>query len=256
MKKYTTFTNIRPVSITDHPNQKGYVEIRLRGNLTQINDGDAPTYEYDEYLLIIPKEENLQEKIKNDFDNWFLTGRTLEVNYNSSVVQEMKTGLNILGVNDNSNIVKSAKEVQEKTDTKITGLAAFGKNYITSYMEKTNEAPTPEAGILADTCDPWKENQPYKKNNLFSYNGNLGFVKQDHTSQSNWLPFTVGTEALYGARPKAVNGVYPYVYNMALEVGMIVEHNGIKYRAIQNANELLFEPSQVPALLTPIKEGE
>lgn len=256
MKKYTNFSNLAPISVENRPNQPGYVEVHLRGNLVETEGRDGPTYEYDEYLLIIPKEENLQEKIKNDFDSWFLTGRTLEVNYNSSVVQEMKTGLNILGVNDNSNIVKSAKEVQEKTDTKITNLSTLGKNYMTSYMEKTNEPPTPEAGILADTCDPWKENQPYKKNDLFSYNGNLGFVKQPHTSQSNWLPFTVGTEALYGARPKPVNGVYPYVYNMALEVGMIVEHNGIKYRAIQNANELLFEPSQVPALLTPIKEGE
>lgn len=41
---------------------------------------------------------------------------------------------------------------------------------------------------------------------------------------------------------------------MALKVGMIIEHNGIKYKAIQNANELLYEPSQVPALLEPIKE--
>lgn len=59
-----------------------------------------------------------------------------------------------------------------------------------------------------------------------------------------------------GARLKPVNGVYPYVYNMALEVGMIVEHKGVKYRAINNTNELLFEPSAVPALLTPIEEGE
>ncbi len=254
MKKYTTFINIKPISITECPNQKGYIEVRLRGNLTQISGGDNLTYEYDEYLLIIPKEENLQEKIENDFDNWFLTGRTLEVNYDSSVIQEMETGLNILGVNNNSNIVKTAKEVQKKTETKITDLAIFGKNYMVSYMEKTNEPPAPDAWILSDTCDEWKENQNYKKNDLFSYNGNLGFVKQAHTSQSNWIPFTVGTEALYGARPNPVNGIYPYVYNMALKVGMIIEHNGIKYKAIQNANELLYEPSQVPALLEPIKE--
>ena len=102
----------------------------------------------------------------------------------------------------------------------------------------------------------WQVGKAYKKGDLITYESKTGFVKQDHTSQANWIPFTTGTEALYGARPKAINGVYPYVYNMALEAGMIVEHNGIKYRAIQNANELLYEPSAVPALLTPIEEGE
>ena len=37
---------------------------------------------------------------------------------------------------------------------------------------------------------------------------------------------TAGTEALYGARPSPdVNGIYPYVYNMKVEVGMKVRSN-------------------------------
>ena len=128
------------------------------------------------------------------------------------------------------------------------------ENIVSDYTSGQGNMPTD----IMDIAEPneWVVDHAYKKGDLITYESKTGFVKQDHTSQANWIPFSTGTEALYGARPKAVNGVYPYVYNMALEIGMIVEHNGIKYRAIQNANELLFEPSQAPALLTPIEEGE
>ncbi len=255
MKKYTTFINIRPVSITDRPNQKGNVEVRLRGGLTQISDGDSPIYEYDEYLLIVPEEENLLEKITKDFDNWFLTGRTLEFNNNASIVQEMQTGLQTFGVEGTKEIVQQAKQIQQNTKTKVSALETISKNYLVAYTETTGRAPVPEAGILVDICDPWEAGKAYKKHELFSYEGVMGFVKQDHTSQANWIPFTPGTESLYGARPKAVNGVYPYVYNMAIEIGMIVEHKGVKYRAIQNASELLYEPSAVPAILEVIEDA-
>ncbi len=110
---------------------------------------------------------------------------------------------------------------------------------------------------IMDIAEPeeWKPNETYKKGDLFVYEGKGGFVKQDVSSLDIYKPFTPGTEALYGARPKAVNGVYPYVYNMALEVGMIVEHKGVKYRAIQNASELLYEPPEVPAILEVIEDA-
>ena len=138
---------------------------------------------------------------------------------------------------------------------KVTFMATKEVDSIVSdYVTSDKSLPVD----IMDIASPneWQVGKAYKKGDLITHESKTGFVKQDHTSQANWIPFTTGTEALYGARPKAINGVYPYVYNMALEVGMIVEHNGVKYRAIQNANELLYEPSQVPALLTPIEEGE
>ncbi len=110
---------------------------------------------------------------------------------------------------------------------------------------------------IMDIAEPeeWKPNETYKKGDLFVYEGKGGFAKQDVSSLDIYKPFTTGTESLYGARPKAVNGVYPYVYNMTIEIGMIVEDKGIKYRAIQNANELLYEPSAVPAILEVIEDA-
>lgn len=127
------------------------------------------------------------------------------------------------------------------------------ENIVSDYTTGKGEIPTD----IMDVAEPnkWEANHVYNKGDLITYENKDGFVKQNHTSQANWIPFTTGTEALYGARPKAVNGVYPYVYNMALEVGMIVEHKGVRYRAIQNANELLYEPSAVPALLEVIKDA-
>ena len=49
---------------------------------------------------------------------------------------------------------------------------------------------------------------------------------------------TAGTEALYGARPSPdAEGIYPYVYNMKVEVGMKVrsEKDGNVYIAIKPA---------------------
>lgn len=130
----------------------------------------------------------------------------------------------------------------DKVDSIVSGYASGGE---------------PMPIDIMDIADPeeWQPNATYKKGDLFVYEGKGGFAKQDVSSLDIYKPFTTGTEALYGARPKAVNGVYPYVYNMAIEIGMIVEHKGVKYRAIQNANELLYEPSAVPAILEVIEDA-
>lgn len=137
---------------------------------------------------------------------------------------------------------------------KVTFMATKEVDSIVSDYVTSDKSLPVDIMDIAD-AETWQVGKAYKKGDLIVYESKTGFVKQAHTSQSNWIPFSTGTEALYGARPKAVNGVYPYVYNMALEIGMIVEHEGVKYKAIQNANELLYEPSAVPSLLEEIKDA-
>ena len=43
----------------------------------------------------------------------------------------------------------------------------------------------------------WEPNYLYKKDWIIRYNNALYRIGQDHTSQSNWIPGTSGTEALY-----------------------------------------------------------
>ena len=98
-----------------------------------------------------------------------------------------------------------------------------GVAQIKAYCEATSNAPMADSGVFASGVEEWKPDTEYKLNDLFSYEGNMGYVKQPTlTSQEIYPPFSVGTEALYGARPKPdADGIYPYVYNMGIYEGML-----------------------------------
>ena len=109
--------------------------------------------------------------------------------------------------------------------------------------------PAATVGVLVDGFPAWETDKAYALNEVFSYQGKVGFARQALTSSSVYPPFSTGTESLYGVRPAPdEDGVYPYVYNMAVTVGMRVRDNDIVYRCIQAANPLLYAPSAVPAL--------
>lgn len=122
-------------------------------------------------------------------------------------------------------------------------------------MKPQNIIP-PTDGLFSKEFPKWQPDKQYKQNELFVYNEVAGYVKQPFlTSQKLYPPFSVGTEALYGARPKPdENGIYPYVYNMGIYTGMLVRGNdGNVYRSkvgtYEMPQDLLFEPKDVPAML-------
>ena len=118
-------------------------------------------------------------------------------------------------------------------------------------VTESGAEPAATAGVLVDGFPAWEAGKAYALNEVFAYDGKVGFARQALTSSSVYPPFSTGTEALYGVRPAPdEDGVYPYVYNMAVTVGMRVRDNDIVYRCIQAANPLLYAPSEVPALFT------
>lgn len=123
------------------------------------------------------------------------------------------------------------------------------------YLTIPTEITPPNVGLFTSEFPEWKPNSQYKKGDLFSYFGSTGYVKQPQlTSQDIYPPFSKGTEALYGARPKPNNeGIYPYIYNMGLYKGMLVEDQGVIYESLtgtyENPTELLYNPKDVPAML-------
>lgn len=122
-------------------------------------------------------------------------------------------------------------------------------------VTESGAEPAATAGILTDGFNEWEPNRTYALNEPFRYNGMTGFARQALTSSSVYPPFSTGTEALYGVRPAPdADGVYPYVYNMAVTVGMRVRDDDIVYRCIQSANPLLYAPASVPALFTAEEE--
>lgn len=71
----------------------GYVEVRLTENAVQLEEN---LFEYDEYVLQV--KGVTKEQIEENLSDWLATGRVLETNHNASLVQDMKTALEILGV--------------------------------------------------------------------------------------------------------------------------------------------------------------
>lgn len=130
------------------------------------------------------------------------------------------------------------------------GGEAYAKN-----LKAQGAEPDVNAGLFE--YEPFAFGKVYQQYDLFTYNGQPGFVRQAHTSMETWAPFTPGTESLYGARPRQrPDGTYPYIYNMKATIDMRVQSakdNAI-YMCIQAADPLLYDPAEVPAIF--IKEEE
>ena len=81
--------NIYPetVTVATYLPMPGMVEIRLRENVTQLDD---TLYEYDEYTKILPDFPGLKEGIITNLSDWLTTLRTLEVSENASMVADQR----------------------------------------------------------------------------------------------------------------------------------------------------------------------
>lgn len=118
-------------------------------------------------------------------------------------------------------------------------------------VTESGKEPAATVGVLVDGFPAWEADKAYALNELFAYDGKVGFARQALTSSSVYPPFSTGTESLYGVRPAPdADGIYPYVYNMAVTVGMRVRDGNTVYKCIQAANPLLYAPETVPALFT------
>lgn len=152
-------------------------------------------------------------------------------------------------MNDAYDYIQSFDGIESLMD-----VSAMARDQIKQVCAATNTPPSAEIGKAYYGAEPWEAGKTYAMYDLFTHNGSMGWVKQAHTSQETWLPFAVGTESIYGARPVPNSaGVYPYVYNMAVEVGMKVKHEGVVYECIQGTDSLLYSPDQAAALFKVIE---
>lgn len=227
--------NIPPEAVTIelYRPTPGHVEIRLRENVKTVNVDDEVNgeeivmYEYDEYVFHLKNRDGLKEEIEGNLQDWLETGRSLEVNENASNVVTMK----------------------ERSEKRIRAVSAAGAQEAKALAVATNTAPAAQIGVFSAGVEPWESGKTYQQYDLFTYGDAVGYVKQPSlTAQEIYPPFSVGTEALYGARPAPdEDGVYPYTYNMAASVGMKVREDGVVYECIQAINDMLYPPSQLAA---------
>lgn len=190
-------------------------------------DEETQMYRYEEYRMLLPIDYEVPEGVATELA--FATER-------------------------------DAVKADNLTKENLT-MANAGIMQVKAYCSATSNPPMADSGVFASGVEEWKPDTEYKLNDLFSYEGNMGYVKQPTlTSQEIYPPFSTGTESLYGARPKPdADGVYPYVYNMGIFEGMRVRGNdGFIYKSIsgtyENPTELLYPPEEAPSLF--VKEGE
>lgn len=144
--------------------------------------------------------------------------------------------------NYRTDILEQAKAIKRKS------VAVFAEA-VDIAQAATNE-PSATVGILAEGIPAWEPGKTYEKQySLFTYEGAVGFTRQPNlTAQAHYPPFSVGTEALYGARPAPdAEGIYPYTYNMAARVGMRVREGDKVYTCIQSVDPMLYPPSALAA---------
>ena len=143
---------------------------------------------------------------------------------------------------------KQVKTDTQRMDEKLQATSVSALSAAKEICKAHNEPPMADVGIFVLGANPWEAGKTYARYDLFQYRGVVGWVKQAHTSQETWLPFATGTEALYGARPAPdEEGIYPYVYNMAANVGMKVREGDKVYVCIQAIDDMLWPPSQIAA---------
>lgn len=138
----------------------------------------------------------------------------------------------------------------ENATTEIFALSRTGAAQVQAHCKDTGDDPAADTGIFVRGAEAWEAGKTYAANDLFEYNGAMGFVKQGHISQETWIPFSPGTESLYGARPAPdADGVFPWVYNMAAGVGMRVKDpdDGQVYACTQAISDMIYKPHEIPA---------
>ena len=140
-------------------------------------DAETQMYRYEEYRMLLPIDYDIPDRVAIELA--FATER-------------------------------GAVKADNLTKENLT-MANAGIMQVKAYCAATSNPPMADSGVFASGVKEWKPDTEYKLNDLFSYEGNMGYVKQPTlTSLDIYPPFSAGTEALYGARPKPdADGIYP-----------------------------------------------
>lgn len=164
--------------------------------------------------------------------------------YSDPVIQIIKTenGISYFRIMpSNKNELEKEKD-EERQNRIVQAAVAVAKM---NAQNLTNE----QALLVQDIYDVWAPDTEYTQNEFFTYNGELYKVNQTHTSQSNWIPGTAGTESLYTKVTLNESGYpiwkQPTGAHDAYNKGDIVEYNGELYISLIDGNA--YSPDSYPA---------
>lgn len=120
--------------------------------------------------------------------------------------------------------------------------------YLRSLIEKAAQSLDDKTALTAPELYPkWQPGMTFTADDIgkkIAYNGKLYTVRQAFTSQEQYAPGTVGTEALYAAIDEDHAGTQadpiPYEGNMALENGKYYSQNGVTYKCTRDTGNPVY----------------
>lgn len=201
--------------------------IGMKGSLFTVpEDFDFSFVEDAEYITILPTDSS-----------------SVILTYTDPTVQIVKTedGISYFRIMP-SNKKEMEKEAEEERQNRIVQAAVAVARI--NAQNLTDE----QALLVQDIYDVWSPDTEYTQNEFFTYNGELYKVNQTHTSQSNWIPGTAGTESLYTKVTLNESGYpiwqQPTGAHDAYNKGDIVEYNGELYISLIDGNT--YSPDSYP----------
>ncbi|MDL2318786.1 hypothetical protein LJC74_06925 [Eubacteriales bacterium OttesenSCG-928-A19] len=82
--------------VEDHPQRPGYAHIRLYENARPVESEAG--WEYDEYILAIPRRPELVAHIEENYDAWLQTARAMDADYGAMQRAEAAVGAELCGL--------------------------------------------------------------------------------------------------------------------------------------------------------------
>ena len=120
--------------------------------------------------------------------------------------------------------------------------------YLRSIIEIMAQSLNDRTALTAPELFPkWQPGMNYTIDDIgkkLAYNIKLYTVRQAHTSQEQYAPGTVGTEALYAVIDEDHAGTQadpiPYEGNMALEAGKYYSQNVVTYKCTRDTGNPVY----------------
>lgn len=211
---------------------------------TIISNGNVYEIGMSGSLFKVSKDYDLNFITESDFiDIYPIEGDSIKFNYalpDYQIVKEDDSYIYIRIFPSNRDIIEQQKG-ESKNDSMLKAISEVAKITAQSFTDE-------QALLVKDIYDIWAPNVEYTKDTFFTYNGELYKVNQTHTSQSNWIPGTAGTESLYTKVTLNESGYpiwkQPTGAHDAYNKGDIVEYNGELYISLIDGNA--YSPDSYP----------
>lgn len=147
------------------------------------------------------------------------------------------------------------EEIQTVTPDLIQVAAVKNLMTATKASIQSMNLTTEEALAVKDVFPDWEVGIDVKAGEKYNCDDDLWEVVQEHTTQENWKP-SMETLSLWKKVQTEHEGTeedpIPFEQGMNIEQGKYYEQFGVVYKAIQDANAVVYDLKDIPAIVEPV----